>query len=202
MPAHPDIGEAASAWVLRFAPYIRAGGRVLDLACGWGRHARVLSELGFEVDAVDRDAQALEALARMARVRVLVADLEGGPWPYPGARFDAVVVTNYLHRPLLPVLLDSLAEDGVLIYETFARGNERYGRPSNPRFLLEPGELLQATIGLRVLAYEDLYQDAPKPAMVQRIAAIRSQKSEVRGQMSEAAHARFQPGPRPLSFDF
>ena len=175
---------------------------MLDLACGWGRHARVLSDLGFEVDAVDRDAQALEALARMARVRALVADLEGGPWPYPGARFDAVVVTNYLHRPLLPVLLDSLAEDGVLIYETFARGNERYGRPSNPRFLLEPGELLQATIGLRVLAYEDLYQDAPKPAMVQRIAAIRSQKSEVRGQMSEAAHARFQPGPRHLSFDF
>jgi SAM-dependent methyltransferase len=184
MPDQHASGEAASAWVLRFASYIRAGGRVLDLACGWGRHARALSDLGFEVEAVDRDAQAIESLARTARVRARVVDLEGGPWPYPGACFDGVVVTNYLHRPLLPKLIDSLAAEGVLIYETFARGNERYGRPSNPQFLLERGELLRAAAGLHVLAYEDLYQEVPRPAMVQRIAALRSQKSEVRGQKS------------------
>ena len=101
-----------------------------------------------------------------------LADLEGGPWPFAGQRFDGIVVTNYLHRPLLSVLRDSLAPDGVLIYETFAAGNERYGRPSNPEFLLEPGELLELCRGLRVIAYEDLYVDAPKPALVQRVCAV------------------------------
>jgi SAM-dependent methyltransferase len=177
MDPHRDAAEPPSPWVLRFAPNIRPGGRVLDLACGGGRHTRALSALGFQVAAVDRDAQAIAMLAGVARVDARVADLESGPWPYPGVRFDAVVVTNYLHRPLLPVLVDSLAEGGVLIYETFARGNECYGRPSNPAFLLEPGELLRAAAGLRVIAYEDLYQAAPRPAMVQRIAALRDQES-------------------------
>ena len=161
--------DAPSAWVQRFAPRIRPGGRVLDLACGFGRHARMLSAMGFVVDAVDRDAEAIAALAGTPRVHALAADLEAGPWPYPGMRFDGIVVTNYLHRPLLPVLAASVADGGLLIYEAFAQGNERYGRPSNPQFLLAPGELLKAAAGLRVIAYEDLYVDIPRPALVQRI---------------------------------
>jgi SAM-dependent methyltransferase len=155
--------------VRRFAPRIRPGGRVLDLACGFGRHARMLGAMGFLVDAVDRDADAIAALSGTPRVHALVADLEAAPWPYPDVRFDGIVVANYLHRPLLPVLAASLADGGLLIYETFAQGNERYGRPSNPQFLLAPGELLGVAAGLRVIAYEDLYVDVPKPALVQRI---------------------------------
>jgi SAM-dependent methyltransferase len=163
---------APSAWVERFVPLVRPGGRVLDLACGTGRHARWLARLGFEVDAVDRDVTALAD--RPAGIAVREADLEGGAWPYPDARFDAIVVANYLHRPLLPVLAGSLEPGGVLLYETFARGNERYGKPSNPDFLLAPGELLEAVRGrLRVLAFEDVTVDAPKAACLQRIAARR-----------------------------
>jgi hypothetical protein len=100
-----------------------------------------------------------------------VADLELGSWPYAGERFDGIVVTNYLHRPLLPVLVRALAADGILIYETFAQGNERYGKPSNPQYLLRPGELLEAARGLRVLAYEDAFVSEPVPALVQRLCA-------------------------------
>ena len=151
---------------------VRPGGAVLDLACGTGRHARALARLGFEVSAVDRDTSLFPDPP--AGVELLQADLEGGPWPYPGARFDAIVVTNYLHRPLLPVLVDSLEPGGVLLYETFAQGNERFGKPSNPAFLLAPGELLAAVDArLRVLAYEDLVVDQPRPAAVQRICARR-----------------------------
>jgi SAM-dependent methyltransferase len=164
-----------SAWVVRFAGLIRPGGRALDVACGGGRHARLLASLGHAVEAVDRDAPALAGLADVAGVRTTCSDIEGGAWPYPGARFDAVVVTNYLHRPLLPVLVSSLAQGGVLLYETFARGNERYGRPSNPEFLLEPGELLRACAALRIVAYEDVRVDVPRPALVQRICAINAQ---------------------------
>lgn len=166
--------DAPSAWVRRFVPRIRPGGCVLDLACGFGRHARMLSAMGFLVEAVDRDAEAIGALSGTPRVHALAADLEAGPWPYPGVRFDGIVVTNYLHRPLLPVLTGSLADGGLFIYETFAQGNERYGRPSNPQFLLVPGELLQVAAGLRVIAYEDLYVDVPRPGLVQRIAAIQA----------------------------
>lgn len=163
---------APSAWVQRWATWIRPGGAVLDVAAGAGRHARLLARLGFEVDAVDRDASLFgEAPPRVA---LLQADIEAGPWPYAGRSFDAIVVANYLHRPLLPVLVSSLEPGGMLIYETFARGNERFGKPSSPAFLLAPGELLEAVRGeLRVLAYEDLVVDEPRPAAVQRIAARR-----------------------------
>ena len=145
---------------------------MLDVAAGSGRHARFLARMGFEVDAVDRDISALADLPE--NVRVLASDIEGGPWPYADRRFDAIVVTNYLHRPLLPVLADSLETGGLLVYETFALGNERFGKPSNPAFLLAPGELLEAVRGrLRVLAFEDLVVDAPAPAAIQRIAARR-----------------------------
>lgn len=172
MDAHHEL-EPPSDWICRFAPLIRAGGHVLDVACGGGRHARYLAGLGHRVEAVDRDSGALHRLADVAGVTARSADLENGPWPYAGRHFDAVIVANYLHRPLFPHLLAALAAGGVLIYETFAAGNERYGRPGNPDFLLKPGELLELTRGrLRVVAYEDTYVEAPRPAMIQRICAI------------------------------
>lgn len=162
--------DAPSPWVMRWAHLVAPGARVLDVACGGGRHARFFAGRGAQVDAVDRDAAAGATLAD-AGVRFLAADLEGGPWPYPGRRFDAIVVTNYLHRPLFAALLAALESDGVLIYETFAQGNARFGRPSNPDFLLAPGELLQRCAGLHVLAYEDGVIAQPRPARVQRICA-------------------------------
>jgi len=166
---HGRVNDEPSPWVRRWAESIRPGGAVLDVAAGNGRHARWLARLGFEVDAVDRDASALHGIGGVA---ALEADIEAEAWPYAGRRFDAVVVTNYLHRPLLPTLVDSLEPGGLLVYETFARGNERFGKPSNPAFLLEPGELLEAVRGrLRILAYEDLVQGEPRPAAIQRIAA-------------------------------
>jgi SAM-dependent methyltransferase len=173
MDPHADL--APSGWVTRWAPLVRPGGTVLDVACGAGRHARWLARLGFEVSAVDRDASLFADPP--AGVELIEADLESGPWPYPGAAFDAIVVTNYLHRPLLPTLVGSLEPGGVLVYETFARGNERFGKPSNPDFLLAPGELLEAVRGrLRVLAYEDLVVEAPRPAAIQRICARRERE--------------------------
>jgi len=151
---------------------IRPGGRVLDVACGAGRHARWLARLGFEVDAVDRDLSGFADPPPGVELRQ--ADIEGDAWPYPETRFDAIVVTNYLHRPLLPTLVDSLEPGGLLLYETFAAGNERFGKPSNPDFLLRPGELIEAVRGrLRVLAFEDLSVTTPRPACLQRIAARR-----------------------------
>ena len=179
MADHAPAPAEPSDWVIRFAGLIRAGGRVLDLACGSGRHACYLAKRGFEVEAVDRDAAALALLAEAPGVNATLADLEGGPWPYAGVRFDGIVVTNYLHRPLLPVLCASLEPGGVLIYETFAQGNERFGRPSNPQFLLQPGELLRASDALRVIAYEDLYVDHPRPALVQRICAKDARQASV-----------------------
>jgi SAM-dependent methyltransferase len=170
MESHFDLPP--SAWVQRWASMIRPGGAVLDVAAGSGRHARLLARMGFEVDAVDRDPSLFAEVP--PRVTLLEADIEAGPWPYAGRRFDGIVVTNYLFRPLLGVLADSLERGGLLIYETFARGNERFGKPSNPAFLLAPGELLEAVRGkLRVLAYEDLTVAEPKPAAVQRVAARR-----------------------------
>jgi SAM-dependent methyltransferase len=170
MESHFDLPP--SPWVQRWSSGIRPGGAVLDVAAGSGRHARLLARMGFEVDAVDRDRSLFADVP--ARVALLEADIEAGPWPYAGRLFDAIVVTNYLHRPLLPVLVESLEPGGLLVYETFARGNERFGKPSNPAFLLAPGELLDAVRGkLRVVAYEDLTVEHPRPAAVQRIAARR-----------------------------
>ena len=165
-----------SPWVTRWAAWLPSGSTVLDLACGSGRHLRWLATRGLRVTGVDRDAQALQGLQNVQApaepAELLVADIENGPWPLHGRQFDAVVVTNYLWRPLLPTIVASVAPAGLLIYETFARGHERYGRPSRPDFLLQPGELLQATQGLRVLAYEDGYLDQP-PRLVQRVCARR-----------------------------
>jgi SAM-dependent methyltransferase len=170
----PHDITAPSPWVVRWSERVPAGGRVLDLACGTGRHARFLAARGYPVEAVDRHSEMLAGLVAVQGVTTRCADLEGGPWPFEGERFSGIVVTNYLHRPLFPRLLTALAAGGVLIYETFAVGNERYGRPSNPDFLLKPGELLDLVRGqLRVIAYEDLFVPEPKPAMVQRICAIR-----------------------------
>jgi SAM-dependent methyltransferase len=159
--------------VQRWAPLIPPGGRVLDVASGSGRHARWLAVHGHPVDAVDRDAEALATLSDARGVTTHCADLENGPWPFEAGRYAGVVVTNYLHRPLFPELLAALTPRGVLIYETFAVGNERYGRPSNPAFLLKPGELLDVLRGrLRVIAYEDVHVEHPKPAMVQRVCGL------------------------------
>ena len=165
---------APSDWVCRFVKLIHAGGTVLDLACGSGRHARLLAGLGYRVEAVDRDESLLQGLRGVEGVSARIADLEGGPWPYASRQFAGIMVCNYLHRPLFPRLLEALGQKGVLIYETFAVGNERFGKPSNPDFLLKPGELLEVVRGqLRVIAYEDLFVAQPKPAMVQRICARR-----------------------------
>lgn len=162
--------EKPSAWLQGWSHLIRPAGRVLDVACGAGRHMHWLAGLGHQVTGVDRNAEAL-ALAAAAGQTVL-ADIENGPWPFAGQTFDAVVVTHYLWRPLLPTLVQSLAEGGVLIYETFTAGNETVGKPSRPEFLLQPGELLRATSGLRTVAYEEGFE-TPPDRFVQRIVAVR-----------------------------
>lgn len=152
---------------------------MLDLACGGGRHARLFLERGHPVVALDRDLSGVAGLTDHEHLETLERDLEaGGPWPLAERRFACVCVTNYLFRPLFPRLIDAVEVDGLLIYETFARGNERFGRPRNPDHLLKPGELLEAVRGkLRVLAYEDLEVSAPKPAAIQRIAARQDRTS-------------------------
>jgi SAM-dependent methyltransferase len=163
-----------SDWVTRWAHLIASDASVLDVASGRGRHARFFADRGNAVLAVDRDEEALASM-NDAGIETLRADLENGsPWPIPADRtFGAVIVTNYLHRPLFGHLLDSLAPGGVLIYETFAIGNESVGKPSNPAFLLAPGELLDMVRGrLRVVAFEDGFLETPRPAYVQRICAV------------------------------
>jgi hypothetical protein len=160
-----------SAWVCRWTARLPAGARVLVLACVSGRHVRWLAGRGLAVTALDRDAEAMAPLRALPHVEVVVADLEGGPWPMPGRRFDAVVVTNYLWRPLWPSLLDSLAAGGLLVYETFNVEHASIGKPSNPAFLLRHRELLDCCQGLQVLGYEDGFLTDPD-RQVQRIAAL------------------------------
>jgi SAM-dependent methyltransferase len=159
-----------SAWVCRWAPLIAPHGRVLDVACGSGRHLRWLAQRGHAVTGVDRDAAAVAPLQAVARI--VCTDIERGAWPLDGETFDGVIVTNYLWRPLLATIVASVAPGGVLIYETFAAGNERFGKPSNPDFLLQPGELLWACASLSIVAYEDGLLDGP-PRRIQRVTARR-----------------------------
>ena len=163
-----------SPWVVRFAGLVSGGGDVLDVACGSGRHTRLFLERGHRVVAIDRDLSGIADLAEHPRLERVEADLEDeGPFPLSGRSFAAVVVANYLHRPLLPSLVDAVDATGVFVYETFSVGNERFGRPRNPDFLLRPGELLDAVRGrLRVIAYEDVVVDRPSPAAIQRVCAV------------------------------
>jgi SAM-dependent methyltransferase len=171
----PHSTDIPSPWVLRWAPLIERG-PVLDLACGAGRHAILFAERGFEVVALDREDQLLPGAIKFVK-----ADLEdGSPWPFAGQRFAGIVVTNYLYRPLLGSLLESLDHGGVLIYETFMLGNERYGKPSNPDFLLRPGELLAAFGALTVTAFEQGLVERPKKALIQRICVIRGAAGSVK----------------------
>jgi SAM-dependent methyltransferase len=170
-PRHNSGGPFA--WIVRFAPLVPQGAAVLDLACGAGRHTRLFLERGHPVTAVDVDVSGLDDLRPHARLEIVPADLEdGSPWPLPNRRFGAVVVTNYLWRPLFGPILDAIQEGGVLLYETFALGNEAYGRPTDPDFLLRPGELLEVVRGrLQIVAYEHGYLESPRPGVKQRLCA-------------------------------
>lgn len=171
---------APSPWVLRWAHLIRPAGRILDVAAGHGRHARALQALGHAVLAVDLDISGLEDAAG---IEVLAADLETGAWPFAAAAFDAIIVVNYFHRPHFPHLVQSLANGGTLIFETFGQGNERLGRPRNPDFLLAPGELLHSFArDLHIVAHEHGAEQTLRPAVRQRLCAVKA------------------PAPVPLSF--
>ena len=166
--------EPTSNWVARWSHLLPAGGSVLDVACGHGRHMRHFAELGHPVTGVDRNPEAISAVSPLGEA--ICADIENGSWPFHDRDFGGVVITNYLWRPLWPHILKSLAPHGVLIYETFAAGNETVGKPSRPDFLLQPGELLRATEGLRTVAYENGFAREPD-RFVQRIVAVRPQDS-------------------------
>jgi SAM-dependent methyltransferase len=167
--------DNVSSWVQRYAPLV-PGGEVLDLACGTGRHSRHMVMLGHAVLAVDGNPEALlEAAGPGITTTPIDLEEQGAAWPFGPERFAGIVVTNYLHRPLVADMLGSLAPNGVLIYETFAEGNAQFGKPSNPDYLLQTGELLAlaAEHGLRVVAFEDGVTQSPKQAMVQRICAVK-----------------------------
>ncbi len=184
-PHDPHGSDSPSAWIQRWAHLVPAHGTVLDVACGQGRHLRWFAQRNHPVVGVDRSQAAIESIADLVttgHAETVLADLEGGPWPLSiGAQvrtFDAVVVTNYLWRPLLPAIVASVASGGVLLYETFAAGNETVGKPARPDFLLQPGELLRACQGLRVVAFEDGFLQGPE-RFVQRIAAVRERAQEL-----------------------
>ena len=163
-----------SDWVRQYASLVPEPGRVLDLACGGGRHGRLFLQRGHPVTLLDRDVDEIADLSAEAGVEIIAADLEdGSPWPLAGRSFAAIVITNYLHRPLFPYIVECLAPGGLLIYETFAKGNEKLGRPRNPAFLLNPAELLDAFAPrLTIMAYEHAIEEEPTPAVRQRICAI------------------------------
>ena len=170
-PVHHQPGP--DPWIVSWLARLPAGSRVLDFACGTGRHARAAAALGMAVVAVDRDPRALAAVGE--GVDIVRAELEVAPWPFAAAGFDAVIVSNYLFRSRLDLLCGLIRPTGVLLYQTFALGNEAFGRPRNPDFLLRPGELLEvaARNGLHVLAYEDGILGAPARSRIQRIVACR-----------------------------
>ncbi|HEY4037259.1 MAG TPA: class I SAM-dependent methyltransferase [Burkholderiaceae bacterium] len=180
MHASEDDARPPSEWILRWCARLAPGSDVLDVACGSGRHSRALAALGHRVNAVDIDASCGTALAGMAGVRFRALDLENAPWPFDGQHYDAIVVANYLYRPRLPLLAEALREGGILVYETFATGNEQFGRPSNPAFLLAPFELAACFAPkLHVLAFEDGVRERPTPARVQRLCAVRTQPARL-----------------------
>lgn len=175
---HAQLAEP-SPWVVQFLPELQPRSSVLDLACGAGRHTRLLLEEGHSVTAVDRDVTGLADVSGSDRLWLLQADLEKDPWPLEDRTFDAVVVTNYLWRPLFPQILDCVAPGGLLIYETFAEGNERFGKPTNPDHLLREGELLKVVEGqLEIVKYEHTEVSTPRRAVMQRICARRPEQVE------------------------
>jgi SAM-dependent methyltransferase len=166
--------EEPSPWIVKNAPLIPKEGRVLDLACGYGRHAVWLTEQGYRVDAIDRDARVVSGLLGLENISVLVIDLEAGVWPQSDQRYDGLVVSRYLYRPLLHTLASMLNPGGVLIYETFMVGNERYGKPSNPDYLLRRNELLETYLPLlNIISFEQGEERQPRPSVMQRICAGR-----------------------------
>ena len=162
--------QAPSQWIARFAHLVRPQGQVLDIACGLGRHMRMFHAKNHDVTGIDKAQAAIDAVANLGPA--IQADIENDPWPLPGQQFDAVVVTNYLWRPLWPQILDSVKPGGLLLYETFAQGNEAFGKPSRADFLLAPGELLQVCKGWQIIAYEHGQLRQPE-RVVQRIAALK-----------------------------
>jgi SAM-dependent methyltransferase len=190
--AQHGLGEP-SRWVRRWTHLVAPGGAVLDVASGAGRHSRWFAARGHPVTAIDRDAAALTTMRDEPNIATVAADIENAAWPLAGdATFAAIVVTNYLHRPLFPQLLRSLGDGGVLIYETFAQGNETVGKPSNPAFLLQPGELVAAVHGqLRVIAFQDGFLAEPRPAFIQRICAVKESHSK---QPDKTESVAFPPG--------
>jgi SAM-dependent methyltransferase len=174
-PPHTRL-RTPSPWVLRHAALIPGEGRILDVACGGGRHTRHFLKLGHEVTAIDRETEWISDLKGQPGLRIIAADLENGsPWPLTGEKFAAIIIANYLHRPLFPHLVEAVAPGGILIYETFAWGNEAFSRPRNPDHLLKPGELLEAVRNhLQVVAYEHGLVAYPRPSVVQRLCAARS----------------------------
>lgn len=176
MAADVASNQIPSPWVVRFTTLIAKGGEVLDLACGYGRHARFLAQQGFRVEAVDRDHEALASLSGIENLVTRCADLEGGPWPYYHRDFDGIIVSRFLWRPLLPQLIQCLRPDGVLIYETFMEGQQLYGKPENPAHLLRPGELLELVYRkLTVVAFEQGETISPSGTrqVIQRLCARR-----------------------------
>jgi SAM-dependent methyltransferase len=171
---HQSLAEP-SPWVVKHLPLIKKGGRVLDLACGNGRHAIWIAQQGYQVDAIDRDVQAVSGMLDMDNINVQILDIEAGEWPGPGQKYDGIVVSRYLYRPLLTSLPEILNSGGVLIYETFMVGNERYGKPGNPNFLLSSNELLSVYSPLlSIISFEQVEESNPKPAVIQRICGLKN----------------------------
>lgn len=171
-PENPNIPP--SPWITRFAHLVKPGGSVLDVAAGHGRHSGFFLDRGHTVTATDIDVSDLADLSPNDRLTVHQADLEANPWPFDAKVFDAIIMTNYLHRPHYASLIETLAPGGVLLIETFGVGNEKLGRPRNPDFLLQHGELLTAFADhLSIVAYEHGAEDHPRPAVRQRLCAVK-----------------------------